>query len=103
MNEEVPIPNPPLSASETVAFARLSPKDISIIDDTVLSCVLPGWRKVAMVVIMAEEKLKAKFPEFSDVFYVERIRVLEEQGRVQSQGDLLFMRFSELRLGCDGT
>jgi hypothetical protein len=63
-----------------------------------LSCAFPRWRKVAEIVGFAMDKLSAKYPKFSDVFFAERIRVLAEQGRLESQGDLSSMRFSEVRL-----
>ena len=58
----------------------------------------PRWRKVAAIVGFAMDRLGAKYPQFSDVFYAERIRLLAEQGRLEAQGDLSYMRFSEVRL-----
>jgi len=97
MRDEVPVPNGPLSDAEVASFARLTQKEIEEIDAAVLSCAFARWRKVAAVVGFAMDKLAAKFPQFSDVFYAERIRVLAEQGRLESQGDLSYMRFSEVR------
>ena len=54
MTDEVPEPNPPLSPAEASAIAMLSSKDFEFIDATVLSCALPRWQKVAMVVIRTE-------------------------------------------------
>jgi hypothetical protein len=51
-----------------------------------------------MVVVQTMEKLADRFPQFSDVFYAERIRALAEQGRLDSQGNISYMRFSEVRL-----
>jgi hypothetical protein len=98
MTPEVPIPNPPLSRKEASAFAKLSEQNKAAIDTGVLSCVLPRWQKVAMVVSLAEKKLAAQFPEFSYVLYAKRIRLLAKQGRLDSQGNLRYMRFSEVRL-----
>jgi|SRR5215472_844473 len=98
MTDEVPIPTPPLSAEELEAFTKLSPKEVEAIDQAVLSCCLPRWRKVAMVVIRVKEKLGEQYPQFSYVLYSERIRVLADQGRLDSQGDLSYMRFSEVKL-----
>ena len=98
MRQELPLPNPPLSPEEVSAFAHLSQRDIAAIDDAILSCVLPRWRKVAAVVSVVEEKLRRRYPQFSYVFYAERIRLLAKQARLDSQGDLRYMRFSEVRL-----
>ena len=98
MSREVPMPNPPLSRMEAAAFAKLSPEDIAAIDDVIVASALPHWRKVAMVVSLAEEKLRDRYPQFSYVLYAKRIRPLAKQGRLESQGNLRYMRFSEVRL-----
>ena len=98
MASEVPIPNPPLSPEEASAFAQLGKEEAGRIDDAILSCATPHWQKVARMVILAEKKLSAKYPQFSYVLYAERIRLLAEQGRLDSQGNLAYMRFSEVRL-----
>ena len=98
MSEEVPIRNPPLSAEEMAAFSALGPGEIEAIDEAVLSCALPRWRKVAMVVGLVMGKLEGHYPQFSDVFYGARVRALADQGRLESQGELSYMRFSEVRL-----
>jgi Protein of unknown function len=98
MSREVPVPNPPLSRKEASAFAKLSQQDKAAIDDGILSCVRPRWQKVTMVVSVAENKLGGRYPQFSYVLYAERIRLLAKQGRLESQGNLRYMRFSEVRL-----
>ena len=98
MNPEIPIPNPPLSRKESAAFAKLGPKDVVAIDDGIIASAQPGWRKVAMVVTLAEERLRGRYPQFSYVLYAKRIRLLAKRGRLESQGNLRYMRFSEVRL-----
>jgi hypothetical protein len=98
MIDEVPEPNPPLSSAEASAIAMLSPADVELINSTILCCALSRWQKVAMVVIRTEEKLKARFPQLSYIFYAMRIQDLADRGRLQSQGNLDYMRFSEVRL-----
>jgi len=98
MSREVPIPNPPVSPEEVAAFARLSAEEVAGIDDAILCCATPHWQKVAMMVVSAEKKLATKYPQFSYVLYAERIRLLAERRRLESQGGLSFMRFSEVRL-----
>jgi hypothetical protein len=51
-----------------------------------------------MVVIRTVEKLEARYPQLTYVFYAMRIQTLADQGRLESQGDLNYMRFSEVRL-----
>jgi len=95
---EIPIPNSRLSPEEASAFAQLTNNQIASIDDAILSCASPHWQKVARMVSLIEDKLVTKYPQFSYALYVERIRLLAEQERLESQGDLSFMRFSEVRL-----
>jgi hypothetical protein len=98
MSPEVPIPNDPISPEEAAAFARLGQDEVKDIDEAVLSCATPHWQKVARMVSLAEKKLVSNYPQFSPDFYAERIRLLAEEGRLESQGDLSYMRFSEVRL-----
>lgn len=95
--DEIPIPNPPLSPREAALFAQLSAQDLEAIDEAVLSCVRDDWRKVAMVVSLSMERLGGQYPGFSDVFYAERVRALADSGRLEGQGNLSYMRFSEVR------
>ncbi len=97
MNDEVPIPTPPLSAEECAAVAKLGAQELEAIDGVILSCTHSRWRKVAMVVSMSMGKLEESYPQFSEVFYAERVRALAECGRLESQGNLSYMRFSEVR------
>jgi hypothetical protein len=98
MNREIPEPNPPLSPEEESAAAKLTPQDLEIIDATVLSCIAARWQKLAMVVVCAKEKLESKYPEFSHTYYAMRVQALNDLGRLESQGNLDYMRFSEVRL-----
>src|SRR6185503_16499733 len=98
MTEEVPEPNPPLGAEEQSAAASLTSDDFAFIDSAILSCALPRWQKVAMVIIRALEKLEPRYPVFSSAFYAQRVQILADEGRLESQGDLDYMRFSEVKL-----
>lgn len=98
MADEVPIPNESPTPGELAAFSRLSLGEVEAFDDAILSCVLIRWQKVAMIASLARKKLEPQYPEFSFSFYGERIRLLAGQGRLESQGNLSYMRFSEVRL-----
>src|SRR5262245_45490876 len=97
MTREVPIPNPPLSREEKTAFAKLSVEEKAAIDKEILECLASHWQKVARVVIRAEEKLRDRYPQFSYILYAERIRLMTKQSRIESQGNLRYLRFSEVR------
>ncbi len=87
-----------LLTEEAAAFARLPKGEVKDIDDAILSCATSHWQKVARMVSLAEKNLASKYPQFSYSLYAERIRFLAVEGLLESQGDLSFMRFSEVRL-----
>lgn len=95
--DEIPIPNLPLSPREMALLEQLSAQELKAIDEAVLSCTRDDWRKVAMVVSLSMERLADRYPGFSDAFYAERVRTLVDSGRLQAQGNLSHMRFSEVR------
>ena len=43
-------------------------------------------------------KLSARIPDVPDIYYAQRVRHLVEIGKLESQGDLHYMRYSEVRL-----
>ena len=98
MTDEVPEPNPPLSGQEQSAAASLTSDDFASIDSAILSCAIPRWQKVAMIISRAIEKLESRYPVFSSAFYARRVQILAAEGRLESQGDLDYMRFSEVKL-----
>lgn len=98
MNDEIPIANPPLSSEEQSVVAKLSNADLQNIDSTILSHCAHHWFKVARVISMTEDDLRAAHPGLSFVFYTQGLKRLVDEGRLDSQGNLSFMRFSEVRL-----
>ena len=97
LHEEVPVPLDPLTPEQEARIARVSEADLNSIDDQLLANVTTGWRKVAMVVAMTVHAtdLPSDIPV---TFYALRVKQLVTQGRLESQGNLDFMRFSEVRL-----
>jgi hypothetical protein len=51
-----------------------------------------------MVVGQAMQRLDLQLPDLSDSYYATRIVCLVAEDRLVSQGDLNFIRFSEVRL-----
>ena len=97
-HEEVPVPLDPLTAEQEARIAQLTETDLNEIDDCILSNATTQWRKVAMVVALAMNDLSDLVSDRPDSFYARRIRNLVAQGRLDSQGNLEFMRFTEVRL-----
>jgi hypothetical protein len=72
----------------------------SEIDDAILAVVDAHWRKVAMIIMKAADRLGPGLPE-SDAGYemiAERIAALVAAGHLDSQGDISRWRHSDVRL-----
>jgi hypothetical protein len=83
--------------AQMAIIRMLTPDQVGRIDATLLANAAPQWRKVARVVGASLIHLKAEHPGLPDVYYSFRITELVNTGRLQSQGDLRRMRFSEVR------
>jgi hypothetical protein len=95
--EEAPEPDPDLTSEQRLLVEKLSKEEIQKIDDLLLFHAQHSWRKVAMLVglAMMDQKRPKGVP---DIFYSQRVRKLVGEGRLESQGNLQYMRFSEVRL-----
>jgi hypothetical protein len=91
-----------LDSAPTVAelklINKLTPDQIKKIDEVLLANAAPQWRKVARVVAAAMMQLRGEYPGLPDVYYSGRVAELVAAGKLQSQGNLRRMRFSEVRL-----
>ena len=98
MSEEIPIANPPLSTEEQSVVAKLTDADLQIIDAAIMANSSNRWLKVAMVVWQTEKALSDRYRGLSYIFYARRLIHLVDEGRLESQGNLEYMRFSEVRI-----
>jgi hypothetical protein len=80
------------------AIQQLTPSEVIEIEGVLVSNVGPRWRKVAMVVGLSMLQLKDRFNGVPDVYYSRRLAEMAEAGKLDSQGDLRRMRFSEVRI-----
>lgn len=87
-----------MNVEQTKIAASLSQELIERIDASLLSLVVAHNRKVARVVgtVMMDETLR--IPGLPDLFYRDRVKLLVEKGLVVADGNLDYMRFSEVRL-----
>jgi hypothetical protein len=97
MNEEIPRAEAQMTPEQLAKVAQLSQSEIRAIDETLLSNARHEWRKVAMVVGLTMTRCNDAV-SLPDIFYSQRVRKLVEDGRLESQGNLVYMRFSEVRL-----
>ena len=96
--EEIPVPYPELTAEQKEKVAELSEKDLSEIDKVILSNSSKHWRKQAMIIVKTMNELEGRFSEIPDIYYAECISRLVKEGYLESQGNLKYIRFSEIRL-----
>ena len=102
MTRELPQPLPPLTPEERARVSRLTRQQLLAIDEALLAEVRPRWRKVAMVVACAMGR-PSHIKGIPDTFYGQRMCALVAEGRIEAQGNVEYMRFSEVRLLSSGT
>jgi hypothetical protein len=93
--------DPELTSEQQRLVENLSAADVEAIDMALLAASSQNWRKVAFVVGTALLALANRFPGVPDVYFSQRIQSLVRLGKLNSQGNLLSMRFSEVRLPTD--
>jgi hypothetical protein len=91
-------PDPRLDVEQSMRVSKLTQDDLWDIDRELLAQSARSWRKVARIVAFTMDKLSSRVPGVPDVYYAQRVRHLVEIGKLESQGDLHRMRFSEVRL-----
>ena len=92
------VPDPPLNDEELALVSKLKETDIEKIDEALLSNSCENWRKVARIVGTTMMNFIGRVPGIPDIYYAQRVRHLVEKGMLESQGNLAFMRYSEVRL-----
>jgi hypothetical protein len=98
MSEEVPITNASPSTEERAAASKLTETDLQIIDAEILKNCSSHWLKVARVMWDTEKALASRYPGLSHIFYTVRLGRLVDESRLESQGNISYMRFSEVRI-----
>lgn len=90
--------DPPLTPDQEELVSKLTDSDLEKIDNALLGYASKYWRKVASVVGATMNNLENRVSGIPDVFYAQRIILLKENGKLESQGNLKRMRFSEIKL-----
>ena len=98
MSEHDVRPDPPLTPDQAIRVSRLRQEDLWEIDRVLLAQSAPAWRKVARIVGMTIGELSERLPNIPDVYYAQRVRRLVAVGELESQGNLEYMRYGEVRL-----
>jgi len=98
MSEQDVKPDPPLTPEQALRVSRLKQEDLWEMDRVLLAQSAPTWRKVARVVGMTIVELSERIPDVPDIYYAQRVRRLVAVGELESQGNLEYMGYSEVRL-----
>ena len=95
-------PDPPLTTEQLSIVEALSEEQIAEIDKALLTNCTERWRKVAAVVgFTMTDQFMDTFKGVPDVYYAQRVRGLVGKGTLESEGNLRYMRYSEVRFRKD--
>lgn len=97
MNSHDVNPDAELTAEQVKLVEGLTNTEVQAIDDALLANTCGRWRKVARVVGTIMLELPCRVESIPDVYYSQRIQKLVKDGLLESQGDLSYMRYSEVR------
>jgi len=89
---------PRLTDKQKESVSKLSEEQLKNIDNALLSYANKRFQKVAKIVAKFITESNLHLPEIPDVFYAQRIAELSSKGLLESQGNLKFMRYSEVRV-----
>ena len=91
-------PDPPLNEYQQSIVGALSSDFVKEVDRVLLSYITKNGRKVAMVVGLAMMNDNIRILGLPDMYYAQRIKKMVRDGVVVAEGNLDFMRYSEVRL-----
>ena len=97
MAEEIPESYPPLNTEQQALVDKLSDEQVEEIDRLLLENASHQWRKVARLIGRTMMELEDRVVGIPDIYYADRIKLLVENGKLEAQGNLDYMRFSEVR------
>ena len=92
------IPDPEITEEQRKFINLLSLEKLEEIDNAILSYANQYYLKVARLVSDVLTNKDVHIKGIPSVFYLERIRLLVKNGLLESQGNLHYMRYSEVRL-----
>lgn len=91
-------PDTELDGDQQAIVAGLTAEQVALIDGRLIAECSTSWRKVARVAIPIVLEPPEGIAEVPDGYLARRVQVLVASGRLESQGNLDYMRFSEVRL-----
>jgi Protein of unknown function len=90
------------TAEELKQMRAATPEEAAAVDQLLLSKCTSQWRKVAMVAALCLKEFDSRFPQLPYIYMSLRLLELAKHGAVETAGDLMSMRTSEVRLAGGG-
>ena len=90
-------PDEPMTPEEAAVAASLSAAMVERIDARLVSYAQQRPRKVAMVIGLTMGDMDVSVPGLPDVYYAQRIKALVAKALLVAEGNLDYMRYSEIR------
>lgn len=91
-------PDTVLNAEETLVVEELTAQEVESIDAALVAECVARPRKVARVVGFAMKALRSQLERVPSGYYAQRVAVLVDSGKLEADGNLEYMRFSEVWL-----
>ena len=89
--------DPPMTEDQLQVTSKLTDTELAKIDSQLLKNSAIQYRKSARVIGATMMDLKSEFQHIPDVFFSSRLMHLVEQNKLEAQGNLRRMRYSEVR------
>lgn len=83
---------------EVEQMRAATPAEAQAVDKLILGNCTAQWRKVAMIVAKCMNAFDEQFPHLPYIYMQLRVIDLEERGILETAGDVMSMRTSEIRL-----
>lgn len=87
-----------LHPDEQVVVDRLTPGDTALIDKLLIAECVPSWQKGARIIGGALAQRRESLADVPLGYFAQRVKALVVEGRLEAQGNLDFIRSSEVRL-----
>ena len=91
-------PDGPMTQEQVAIAASVTPELVRKIDAALLANATVKERKVALLVGLTMSDAALRVPGLPDLYYAGRVKVLVDQGLLVAEGNLDYMRYSEVRL-----
>ncbi len=98
MMKEIPSLPDPLTPEQEALIAQLTDEQIETIDEALLGQTTEVFRKTAAIIGFSMGKLDKEILGIPDTYYLMRLKGLVEKGMIDVEGNIDYMRFSEIRL-----